>query len=199
MSGLQLVLASKNRKKLVEMREILGALGYQVLSQAEVGVDLEPEETGDTFEENALIKAREVCAASGLPAISDDSGLEVDALGGEPGVHSARYGGSHDRSDEERTALLLHNMEQMEQRRARYVCVIAVVFPDGRELTARGTCEGEIAREWRGTGGFGYDPVFRLPDGRHMAELDSDEKHRISHRGKALQDMKTKLTEALGL
>lgn len=199
MSGLQLVLASKNRKKLVEMREILGALGYQVLSQAEVGVDLEPEETGDTFEENALIKAREVCAASGLPAISDDSGLEVDALGGEPGVHSARYGGSHDRSDEERTALLLHNMEQMEQRRARYVCVIAVVFPDGRELTARGACEGEIAREWRGTGGFGYDPIFRLPDGRHMAELDRDEKHRISHRGKALQDMKTKLTEALGL
>lgn len=195
MRELTFVLASKNRKKLEEMREILGALGIRVLSQAEAGVDLEPEETGETFEENALIKARAVMEASGLPAIADDSGLAVDALGGGPGVHSARYGGSHDRSDEERTRFLLQNMADKEQRGAKYVSVIAAAFPDGTALTARGECAGEIAREFRGTGGFGYDPVFRLPDGRHMAELTSEEKNRISHRGKALVEMKRILME----
>lgn len=193
MKPLIFVLASKNKKKLAEMQTILGEQGIQVLSQAQAGVDLDPEETGLTFEENAIIKARAVSEASGLPAIADDSGLMVDALDGAPGVFSARYGGSHELSDEYRWKLLLKNMEGMEQRTAKYVSVIAAVFPDGRILTARGECHGEIAESPRGDGGFGYDPIFRLPDGRHMAEIDMDEKNRISHRAIALAEMQRKL------
>jgi XTP/dITP diphosphohydrolase len=195
MKPLIFVLASKNKKKLAEMQTILGEQGIQVLSQAQAGVDLDPEETGLTFEENAIIKARAVSEASGLPAIADDSGLMVDALDGAPGVFSARYGGSHELSDEYRWKLLLKNMEGMEQRTAKYVSVIAAVFPDGRILTARGECHGEIAESPRGDGGFGYDPIFRLPDGRHMAEIDMDEKNRISHRAIALAEMQRKLME----
>jgi XTP/dITP diphosphohydrolase len=195
MKELCFVLASKNKKKLAEMQIILGEQGIRVLSQAEAGVDLEPEENGATFEENAVIKARAVMEASGLPAIADDSGLMVDALDGAPGVHSARYGGSHELSDEYRWKLLLKNMEGQEQRGAKYVSVIAAVFPDGRVLTARGECRGEIALVPRGNGGFGYDPVFRLPDGRHMAEIDMEEKNRISHRALALAEMQRKLRE----
>ena len=195
MKPLIFVLASKNKKKLAEMQTILGEQGIQVLSKAQAGVDLDPEETGLTFEENAIIKARAVSEASGLPAIADDSGLMVDALDGAPGVFSARYGGSHELSDEYRWKLLLKNMEGMEQRTAKYVSVIAAVFPDGRILTARGECHGEIAESPRGDGGFGYDPIFRLPDGRHMAEIDMDEKNRISHRAIALAEMQRKLME----
>ncbi len=195
MKPLTFVLASKNAKKLAEMRTILGQQGVQVLSQAQVGIDLEPEETGLTFEENAVIKARAVSMASGLPAIADDSGLMVDALDGAPGVFSARYGGSHELSDEFRWRLLLKNMEGREQRAAKYVSVIAAVFPDGRVLTARGECHGEIADSPRGEGGFGYDPIFRLPDGRHMAEISIEEKNRISHRAIALAEMQKKLME----
>ena len=189
------VLASHNQAKLREMRQILGELGILVLSQQEAGVDVEPEETGTTFEENAVIKAVSVMEASGLPAVADDSGLAVDALGGAPGVYSARYGGGHDRSDAERNALLLKNMEHEEQRGAKFVSVIAVAYPDGRILTARGEVRGEIAREERGENGFGYDPLFRLPDGRHMAELSNEEKNAISHRGNALRELKRILTE----
>ena len=195
MKPLIFVLASKNKKKLAEMQTILGEQGIHVLSQAQAGVDLDPEETGLTFEENAIIKARAVSEASGLPAIADDSGLMVDALDGAPGVFSARYGGSHELSDEYRWKLLLKNMKGMEQRAAKYVSVIAAVFPDGRILTARGECHGEIAESPRGDGGFGYDPIFRLPDGRHMAEIDMDEKNRISHRAIALAEMQRKLME----
>ncbi len=195
MKPLTFVLASKNAKKLAEMQTILGEQGVQVLSQAQAGVDLDPEETGTTFEENAIIKAKAVAEASGLPAIADDSGLMVDALDGAPGVYSARYGGSHALSDEYRWKLLLKNMEGMEQRAAKYVSVIAAVFPDGRVLTARGECHGEIAESPRGTGGFGYDPIFRLPDGRHMAEISIEEKNRISHRAIALAEMQKKLME----
>ena len=195
MKPLTFVLASKNKKKLAEMQTILGEMGVRVLSQAQAGVDLEPEETGLTFEENAVIKARAVCEASGLPAIADDSGLMVDALDGAPGVHSARYGGDHALSDEFRWRLLLQNMEDKEQRAAKYVSVIAAVFQDGRVLTARGECHGEIARAPRGDGGFGYDPIFRLPDGRHMAEIDMEEKNRISHRAIALENMRKLLME----
>ena len=195
MSGERFVLASHNPGKLREMREILGELGILVLSQQEAGVDVEPEETGATFEENAVIKAVSVMEASGLPALADDSGLAVDALGGAPGVYSARYGGGHDRSDAERNAFLLKNMEHEEQRGAKFVSVIAVAYPDGRILTARGEVRGEIAREERGENGFGYDPLFRLPDGRHMAELTSEEKNAISHRGNALRELKRILTE----
>ncbi len=189
------VLASHNPGKLAEMRDILGELGIRVISQREAGVDVEPEETGKTFEENAVIKAVAVMKACGLPAVADDSGLAVDALGGAPGVYSARYGGGHDRSDAERNAFLLKNMENEEHRGAKYVSVIAVAYPDGRVITARGECRGEIAREEKGAGGFGYDPLFLLPDGRHMAELSKEEKNRISHRGNALRELKRKLTE----
>ena len=189
------VLASHNAGKLTEMRDILGELGIEVLSQRDVGVDVDPEETGVTFEENAVIKAKAVMEACGLPAVADDSGLMVDALGGAPGVYSARYGGSHDLPDSYRNAYLLKNLENTEQRGAKYVSVIAVAYPDGRVVTARGECRGEIAREEKGSGGFGYDPLFRLPDGRHMAELTSEEKNRISHRGEALRELKRKLTE----
>ena len=195
MKPLTFVLASKNKKKLAEMQTILGEQGILVLSQAQAGVDVDPEETGLTFEENAVIKAKAVAEASGLPAIADDSGLMVDALDGAPGVISARYGGSHELSDEYRWRLLLKNMEGMEQRAAKYVSVIAAVFPDGRILTARGECHGEIAEGPRGEGGFGYDPIFRLPDGRHMAEISIEEKNRISHRAVALAEMQRKLTE----
>ena len=189
------VLASRNAGKLAEMREILRELGIRVMSQADAGVDVEPEETGLTFEENARIKATAVMEAAGLPAIADDSGLMVDALDGAPGVFSARYGGALARTDAERSTLLLKNMENMEHRSAKFVSVIAVAYPDGRILTACGECCGEIAREPRGNNGFGYDPIFVLPDGRHMAELGSDEKNAISHRGRALRELKQKLTE----
>ena len=189
------VLASHNAGKLTEMRDILRELGIEVLSQKDVGVDVDPEETGTTFEENAVIKAKAVMEACGLPAVADDSGLMVDALGGAPGVHSARYGGDHDLPDSYRNAYLLKNLENTEQRGAKYVSVIAVAYPDGRVITARGECHGEIARTEKGSGGFGYDPLFRLPDGRHMAELTSEEKNRISHRGEALRELKRILTE----
>ncbi|MBR2717120.1 MAG: RdgB/HAM1 family non-canonical purine NTP pyrophosphatase [Oscillospiraceae bacterium] len=189
------VLASHNPGKLAEMRDILEELGIRVISQREAGVDVEPEETGETFEENAVIKAVAVMKACGLPAVADDSGLAVDALGGAPGVYSARYGGGHERSDADRNAFLLKNMENEEHRGAKYVSVIAVAYPDGRVITARGECRGEIAREEKGAGGFGYDPLFLLPDGRHMAELSKEEKNRISHRGNALRELKRKLTE----
>ena len=189
------VLASHNQGKLREMRDILSELGIEVLSQKDAGVDVDPEETGTTFEENAIIKAKAVMEASGLPAVADDSGLMVDALGGAPGVYSARFGGSHDLPDSYRNEYLLKKLENTEQRGAKYVSVIAVAYPDGRILTARGECCGEIARTEKGSGGFGYDPLFRLPDGRHMAEISSEEKNRISHRGVALRELKRILTE----
>lgn len=189
------VLASHNSGKLREMRDILSELGIEVISQKDAGVDVDPEETGTTFEENAVIKAKAVMEASGLPAVADDSGLMVDALGGAPGVYSARFGGSHDLPDSYRNEYLLKKLENTEQRGAKYVSVIAVAYPDGRIRTARGECHGEIARAERGSGGFGYDPLFRLPDGRHMAELSSEEKNRISHRGIALRELKRILTE----
>ena len=189
------VLASKNPKKLIEMRDILSSLGIEVISQSEAGVDVDAEETGTTFEENALIKARAVTLASGLPAIADDSGLAVDALGGAPGVYSARYTGSHDDSDEDRYNLLLENMKNVQQRSARFVSCIAVTFPGGDVLTARGECVGSIARAPLPGGGFGYDPVFMLPDGRMMSQLKAQEKNALSHRGAALREIKVKLTE----
>ena len=189
------VLASHNQGKLREMRDILSELGIEVLSQKDAGVDVDPEETGTTFEENAIIKAKAVMEASGLPAVADDSGLMVDALGGAPGVYSARFGGSHDLPDSYRNEYLLKKLENTEQRGAKYVSVIAVAYPDGRILTARGECHGEIARTEKGSGGFGYDPLFCLPDGRHMAEISSEEKNRISHRGVALRELKRILTE----
>ena len=184
------VLASHNKKKIAELRTILSGLGVEVLSQADVGVSLEPEETGTTFAENARIKAEAVMRATGLPAIADDSGLMVDALGGAPGVYSARYGGPG-LDDTGRWQLLLRNMEGQTDRACRFVCAICCCFPDGTELTAYGECPGAVAHEAHGVGGFGYDPVFWLPQyGKTMAELTPEEKNAISHRGKALRAFK---------
>lgn len=191
------VLASHNKKKMAEMRAILGELGVEVLSQAEVGVSIEPEETGTTFEENARIKATAIMEATGLPAIADDSGLVVEALNGAPGVYSARYGGEG-LDDTDRWQLLLKNMEGKENRACKFVSVICCAFPDGTELMARGEVHGVVAQGPKGEGGFGYDPVFWLPErGKSMAELTPEEKNQISHRGNALRVFKKELEKKL--
>ena len=193
----KLVLASKNPKKLVEMNDILSHLGVEVCSEAEAGVDVEVEETGTTFEENSLLKARAVMEASGLPAIADDSGLCVDALGGAPGVYSARYGGEG-LDDVGRYRLLLENMKGQMPRTAKFVSVITCCFPNGDVLSARGECPGTIAFAPMGEGGFGYDPVFFLPPlKKTFAQLSSEEKNAVSHRGKALELFKVRLEEYL--
>ena len=194
---MKLVLASKNKKKLVEMNDILTHLGIQVCSEAEAGVDVEVEETGTTFEENSLLKAKAVMEASGLPAIADDSGLCVDALNGAPGVYSARYGGEG-LDDVGRYRLLLENMRGQMPRTARFVSVITCCFPNGDVLTARGECPGTIAFAPMGEGGFGYDPVFFLPPlKKTFAQLSPEEKNAVSHRGKALELFRARLEEYL--
>ena len=193
---MKLVLASKNEKKLKEMREILSGMGVEVCLQADVGVDVEVEETGSTFEENSMLKARAVMEASGLPAIADDSGLCVAALNGAPGVYSARYGGP-ELDDAGRYRLLLANM-QGQPRGAKFVSVITCCFPNGDVLTARGECAGTIAYAPQGEGGFGYDPVFFVPSlKKTFAQLTPEEKNAISHRGKALTAFQVKLEEYL--
>ena len=193
----KLVLASKNPKKLVEMNDILSHLGVEVCSEAEAGVDVEVEETGTTFEENSLLKARAVMEASGMPAIADDSGLCVDALGGAPGVYSARYGGP-ELDDAGRYRLLLENLRGQMTRTAKFVSVITCCFPNGDVICARGECPGTIAYAPQGGGGFGYDPVFFVPGlKKTFAQLSPEEKNAISHRGKALEQFKVKLEEYL--
>ena len=194
---MKLVLASRNQKKLRELREILSAQGVEVVSEADVGVDVDVEETGTTFEENALLKARAVCEASGLPAVADDSGLCVDALGGAPGVYSARYGGPG-LDDVGRYRLLLENMRGMLDRRCKFVSAICCCFPDGEVITARGECPGTLAYAPRGEDGFGYDPIFFLPERKKtFAELTAEEKNAISHRGRALEEFRSKLEDRL--
>ena len=194
---MKLVLASKNQKKLVEMNAILGQLGIEVCSEAEAGVDLDVEETGSTFEENSLLKAKAVMEASGMPAIADDSGLCVDALGGAPGVYSARYGGEG-LDDAGRTRLLLENMRGQSPRTCRFVSVITCCFPNGDVISARGECEGTVAFAPMGDGGFGYDPVFFVPGlKKTFAQLSAEEKNSMSHRGRALEIFKEKLEEYL--
>ena len=192
----RLILASNNKKKLAELRDILADTGIQVISQREAGCDFEVDENSDTFEGNAYLKAAAVTQATGEPAVSDDSGLCVDALGGAPGVHSARYTGRHEDTDEQRWHFLLKNMENEEHRSARFVSCICCTFPNGDVLRARGECEGEILRGPRGEFGFGYDPIFLVAGtGKSMAELTPEEKNRISHRAKALEKFKEELRE----
>ena len=194
---MKLVLASKNEKKLREMNEILSGMGVEVCSQADAGVDVDVEETGTTFEENSLLKARAVMEASGLPAIADDSGLCVDCLNGAPGVYSARYGGEG-LDDAARYRLLLENMRGQMTRTAKFVSVITCCFPNGDVLSARGECPGTIAYAPMGEGGFGYDPVFFLPKlKKTFAQLSPEEKNAISHRGLALRAFQAKLEEYL--
>ena len=193
---MKLVLASKNPKKLVELNGILSALGVEVCSEADAGVDLEVEETGTTFEENSLLKARAVMEASGLPAVADDSGLCVDALNGAPGVYSARYGGPG-LDDAGRYRLLLENLRG-QPRGAKFVSVVTCCFPNGDVISARGECPGTIAFAPMGEGGFGYDPVFFLPGlKKTFAQLSPEEKNAISHRGKALAAFAEKLAAYL--
>ena len=194
---MKLVLASKNEKKLKEMNDILSGLGVEVCLQSDVGVDVDVEETGSTFEENSRLKAQAVMEASGLPAVADDSGLCVDALNGAPGVYSARYGGEG-LNDAARYKLLLANMPRGAARTAKFVSVITCCFPNGDVLTARGECPGTIAFAPMGEGGFGYDPVFFQPKlKKTFAQLSAEEKNAISHRGKALEAFSEKLEEYL--
>ena len=183
---MKLVLASKNAKKLAEMNAILSELGVEVCSEAQAGVDVDVEETGTTFEENSLLKARAVMEASGLPAIADDSGLCVDALNGAPGIYSARYGGVD--SDQARYRLLLENLRGAGARTAHFHTAIVCCFPNGDRLDAAGDCFGTIAYAPQGDNGFGYDPVFFVPELRKtFAQLTPEEKNAISHRGNALR------------
>ena len=179
---MKVVAATGNRHKLKEFREIFP--DWDIVSEREAGFSGEVEETGTTFIENALIKARAVCKATGFAALADDSGLCVDALGGAPGVLSARYSGG---GDAENRALLLKNMEGIKARGAHFACAVALVFPDGRELTAEGATFGVILEEERGTGGFGYDSLFFSDDlQKSFAEASEGEKNAVSHRGRAL-------------
>ena len=190
---MKLVLASKNKKKLEEMQAILEELGVQVCSEADAGVDVEVEETGATFAENSLLKASAVMKAAGLPAVADDSGLCVDALNGGPGVYSARYGGEG-LDDKGRYMLLLQNLRGQTTRAAHFACAIACAFPNGDTITAEGQAPGTIAFAPMGEGGFGYDPVFFVPDkAKTFAQLTQEEKAEISHRGKALREFTAKL------
>ena len=189
---MKIIAATKNKNKLREFGEILK--GFEIISQEEAGVDIDVEETGTTFEENSMLKAKAIFEATGITAIADDSGLCVDALGGEPGIYSARYGGEG-LDDKGRTALLLKNMENVpdEKRSARFVCVITLVGNEGI-ITARGECEGKIDYSPKGENGFGYDPVFFVEQfGKTMAEVSPEEKNAISHRGKALEIFAEKL------
>ena len=190
--------ATGNAGKLRELRRILEAQGHEVVSQKELGITIEPDETGTTFEENALIKAETICKASGLPTIADDSGLCVDALNGGPGVYSARYGGEG-LDDKGRYTLLLQNMRGQTTRAAHFACAIACAFPNGDELTAESRCDGTIAFAPMGEGGFGYDPVFFVPEkAKTFGQLTAEEKSAISHRGKALKAFSEKLATYLG-
>ena len=187
------VLATHNPGKLAEMKAILSGLGVEVVSPAEAGVEVDVEETGTTFAENAMLKAKAICAAAGLPAIADDSGLCVDALNGCPGVYSARYGGE-ELDDRKQRLLLLRNLRGQTTRAAHFTCAVACAFPDGDTLTAEGRCDGAIAFAPLGEGGFGYDPVFLIPEkGKTFGQLSPEEKSAISHRGKALAAFVEKL------
>ncbi len=195
---MKLILASNNKNKLREFRQIVKDLPIELISQKEAGCDFEVEETGTTFEENAFLKASAVTNATGCAAVADDSGLCVDALNGEPGIYSARYGLGHEASDTERYQYLLKKLEGIENRSARFVCCICCTFPDGRVLKSRGECEGEILLRPEGDGGFGYDPVFHpLCTEKGMAQLTPEEKNAISHRGNALRIFIPLLEEAV--
>ncbi len=191
---MKFVLASKNPHKLTELQRILDELGVEVVLEADVGVDLDVEETGETFEENSLLKAKAVMEATGLPAIADDSGLCVTALNGVPGVYSARYGGEDKGGYAHRYELVLEALKGQIDRSAKFVSVVTACFPGGDVLTARGECPGTIAYAPQGDNGFGYDPVFFVPSMRKtFAQMTPEEKNSISHRGRALEKFKGEL------
>ncbi len=190
---MKLVIASNNQHKIREIKAILGGKFDSILSLSEAGISHETIEDGTTFLENAAKKAREICALSGLPALADDSGITAEALGDEPGVYSARYAGGHG-NDEDNNNLLLSRLQDKDDRRAHYTSAVVLAYPDGRVVSAEGYMYGEIIHTRRGTGGFGYDPLF-VPVGhtRTVAEMTDAEKHSISHRGNALRALLEKL------
>lgn len=201
---MQFIIATHNAKKLKELARILEPLGIEAVTDRELGIPLtEAEETGETFEENAYLKAASACRESGLPAIADDSGLMVDALDGAPGVYSARYAGP-DATDDDRNRKLLKELAQVPQegRGARFVSAICCVFPDGSTVTARGECPGSIAFAPAGEDGFGYDPLFLVAPGlpgagKTYAQLSAEEKDAVSHRGNALREFSQRLRQRL--
>lgn len=184
-----IVLATGNKGKIREFKEAFSHLSIECVSVKDV-IDIdEPEETGNTFMENALLKARYYAQATKKPCLADDSGLTVDVLDGAPGVYSARYAGVHG-DDDANNAKLIRDLQGKDNRSAHYVCALALVYPDGREITAEGFCDGLIQDESKGTGGFGYDPYFYVPQCKKtMAELSIDAKESISHRGRALREL----------
>ena len=197
--SIKVVLASKNKHKLEEISKITEKFDIELILQSECGVDIDVEENGTSFEENSYIKAKAVMEATGLPALADDSGIAVDALNGEPGIYSARYGFDESLDDRGRMMLLLKNTEHVPdgQRQAQFVCVITLVTPDGKTIQARGEVHGQLTRAPKGENGFGYDPIFFYPPaGCTTAELPSEEKNKISHRGRALQLFYEKMKEA---
>ena len=191
-----IILASNNKDKVKVVKEILK--GYDIISMKEAGIDVDIEENGTTFEENALIKARAIMKLTGQITMADDSGLEIDYLNKAPGVYSARFMG-HDTSYDIKNKALIQKLEGVKgsDRSGRFVCAIAVCFPDGREIVKRGTMEGLIAEEIKGDNGFGYDPIVYLPEyGKTSGELAPEEKNKISHRGKALALIKEELDKS---
>ncbi|MCL2083524.1 MAG: RdgB/HAM1 family non-canonical purine NTP pyrophosphatase [Oscillospiraceae bacterium] len=188
-----IVLATANPGKLAEIEALMSPLGQEIKTLADFGITQGPEENGATFEENAWIKAEQAVKNTALPALAEDSGLCVPALDGAPGILSARFGGCS--SDRERNAHLLHLMSAVDDRRAYFICVAVFLYPDGKRFSAQGRLDGEILRQERGENGFGYDPVFFLPQkGKSMAELPIEEKSSLSHRGKALRQLLCLLT-----
>lgn len=196
---MKVVLASKNKHKLVEISKITEKFGIELVLQSELGVDIDVEETGSTFEENSFQKAEAVMKATGLPALADDSGIAVDALNGEPGIYSARYGFDESLDDWGRVLLLLKNAEHIpdEKRQAQFVCVITLVTPEGQTIQSRGEVHGFLTREPAGEGGFGYDPIFYYPPyGKTLAEVSPEKKNAVSHRANALKLFYEKMKEA---
>lgn len=196
---MKVVLASKNKHKLEEISKITQRFDMELVLESELGVDIDVEETGSTFEENSFIKAEAVMKATGLPALADDSGIAVDALNGEPGIYSARYGFDESLDDWGRLQLLLKNTENVpdDKRQAKFVCVITLVTPDGQTIQARGEVHGMLLRAPRGENGFGYDPIFYYPPfGKTLAEASPEEKNQVSHRANALKVFYEKLKEA---
>ena len=196
---MKVVLASKNKHKLEEISKITERFGFELILQSQLGVDIDVEENGTTFEENSLIKAEAVMKATGMAAMADDSGICVEALNGEPGVYSARYGFDETLDDWGRLQLLLKNMEAVPdgQRQAKFVCVITMVTPEGQTIQARGEIHGELLREPHGENGFGYDPIFYYPPfGMTTAEMSPEDKNQVSHRANALKIFNEKLKEA---
>ena len=193
----KIVFATGNQGKVNEIREILKDLPAEVITMKEAGIDIDVDENGTTYEENAILKAKAIMEASGCLTLADDSGIEIDYLGKEPGIHSARYMG-HDTSYDIKNQSFIDKLKGVpdEQRTARFVCAIAAAFPDGRIETVRATMEGQIAHEIAGKNGFGFDPIFYLPErGCTSAEISAEEKNEISHRGKALRLMRDRLMQ----